>query len=166
MSNEAYFLDGTTYKFQNHDSPNAAWTVEGLANAAGRVSAQLDLGSGARPAMLQWLIECQFQATPTQGKGLEIYASFALTDLNTRMLGDIGTSDAALGDVDMRRNLIPLGYVVSENAAASEKCIGGGWFFWPYRYIQLIAYNDSGASVNATAANFIGRLLSGSMQGQ
>lgn len=167
MSNESYIFEGTVYKVQNHDSPNAVWTVEGLTSASGRISGQIDLGSGARPPMVQWLIECQFQATPTQGKGLEIYAALALSDLNTRMAGDLGgTSDAALADVDMRRNLLPLGYVTSENAAAGEKCINGGWFFWPHRYIQLVAYNDAGATVNATAANFIGRLITGSMQGQ
>lgn len=166
MANELYIAESTLYKIQNHDTPDATWSVEGLANAAGRVSAQLDLGATPRPGLYVWQCECQFQATPTQGKGLELYVARAITGSNTRMSGDIGTTDAALGDVDMRRNLLQIGYVVSENAAASEKCIADGWFFHPFRYIQLVAYNDSGAAVNATAANFTFRLQKISWQGQ
>jgi hypothetical protein len=166
MANEIYIAESTTYKIQNHDTPDAVWTMEGLANAAGRVSAQLDLGATPRAPFLFWQGEVQFQATPTQGKGVELYVARAITGSNTRMDGDVGTSDAALGDVDMRRNLAPIGYIVSENAAASEKCIASGWFFHPARYIQLIGYNDAGASINSTAANFIFRLMKFSPQGQ
>ena len=59
-------------------------------------------------------------------------------------------TDAALGDVDMRRNLQFIGYVVSENAAASEKCVASGVFQFPNRYLSLVVYNAAGASVNAT----------------
>jgi hypothetical protein len=166
MANEAYILEGTAKKVQNHDTPDAVWTVEGLANAAGRISGQIDLGASPRPGFYMWQCEVQFQATPTQGKGLELYKSGALNGSNTRTDGDIGTSDAALGDVDIRRNLKMIGYVVSENAAANEKCIASGVFGHTQRYITLVAYNDSGAAVHATSANFIFRLIPLSWQGQ
>ncbi len=166
MANESYVKTGTALKVQNHDTPDAAWSVEGLANGAGRVSAQIDLGASPRPGWYRWSCEVQFQATPTQGKGLELYKAGADDGTNTMIDGDIGTSDAALGDVDMRRNLTPIGYVTSENAAASEKCITSGYFFHPHRYISLVAYNDSGATVNATASNFVFRLQPFSWQGQ
>lgn len=166
MANEAYIKTGTALKVQNHDTPDAVWTVEGLSNAAGRVSARIDLGATPRPALFKWICEVQFQATPTQGLGLELYRAGYDDDTSTRMAGDLGTSDAALGDVDIRRNLDQFGYVVSENAAASEKCIAAGHFFHPHRYITLVAYNGSGASVNATAANFVFRLQPIMWQGQ
>lgn len=155
MANEAYIDVGTARKFQNHDTPDATWTVEGLANAAGRVSAQYDLGAAPRPYIFKWYCEVQFQATPTQGAVLELYKAAARDGSNTAIQADIGTSDAALGDVDMRRNLTFIGAVVSENAAASEKCVAYGVFEHFDRYISLVAYNASGASVNATAANFL-----------
>jgi hypothetical protein len=130
------------------------WSVEGLANGAGRVSVQVDLGAAPRPERFKWVCEVQFQATPTQGRGLELYIAEALDNAASRMSGDLGTADAALGDVDMRRNLKGIGYVVSENAAASEKCIAFGEFTTTARYITFVAYNDSGASVNATDSNF------------
>lgn len=99
----------------------------------------------------------QFQATPTQGKGLELWKAGAPDADSTQISGDIGASDAALGDVDMRRNLLPVGYVVSENAAASEKCVADGVFEHMVRYVSFVAYNDSGASVNATDSNFVFR---------
>jgi len=166
MANESYVKTGTALKVQNHNTPDAVWTVEGTTNGAGRVSAQIDLGASPRPGWYRWTCEVQFQATPTQGKGLELYKAAADDGTNTRIDGDIGVSDAALGDVDMRRNLVPIGYVVSENAAASEKCNASGHFFHPHRYISIVAYNDSGASVNATAANFLFTLQPFSWQGQ
>lgn len=166
MANESYVKTGTALKVQNHDTPDAVWTVEGLTNGAGRVSAQIDLGASPRPGWYRWSCELQFQATPTQGKGVELYKAAADDGTSSRIDGDVGASDAALGDVDMRRNLTPIGYVTSENAAASEKCNASGYFFHPHRYISLVAYNDSGASVNATAANFLCTLQPFSWQGQ
>jgi hypothetical protein len=148
-------IDGTAWKKVNGEAgADTAWSMEGVTNGAGQVSAQADLGALPRGAIIDWQCEAQFQATPTQGKGIELYASGA-DQTSSRVDGDIGTSDAALGDVDMRRNLYQFGYVVSENAAASEKCIASGYFPWTKRYISFVGYNDSGATTNATDSNFI-----------
>ena len=162
MANEAYIGRGTQ-KVANTDF---TWTVAGLGNGAGRVSAQIDLGAAPRPAWYEWVCEVQFQATPTQYKTLDLFIAVAQDDTNTRMDADLGTSDAALGDVDMRHNLKQIGAVVSENAAASEKCIASGRFICTARYLSLIAYNDSGASVNATGGNFVFKLTPIYWQGQ
>ena len=154
MANEVYLREGTQLLVNNGTGKNYTWTVEALANAAGRVSVQIDLGAAPRPYRFKWVCECQFQATPTQYKGLEIYRACAPSWDNTRIDGDIGLVDAALADVDMRQNLKFIGYVVSENAAASEKCNASGIFEHEHRYISFVAYNDSGAAVNATADNF------------
>lgn len=154
MANEVYQVIGTTVLINNGTGKTYTLTAEGLANAAGRVSVQIDLGAAPRPYKFKWTCECQFQATPTQYKGLEIYRAGAPDHDNTRIDGDIGLTDAALGDEDMRQNLKFVGYVVSENAAASEKCIVGGEFEHASRYLSIVIYNDSGAAVNATADNF------------
>lgn len=154
MANEAYIATGTAKLFNGEAGADVAISVEGLANGSGRVAAQYDLGAAPRPALFKWSCEVQFQATPTQGAGLELYVASAPDHDATQIDGDIGNTDAALGDVDMRRNLQFIGYVVSENAAASEKCVASGVFQFPNRYLSLVVYNAAGASVNATDSNF------------
>ena len=166
MANEDYIATGTALLVNGEAGANYAWSVEGLTNANGRVSAQIDLGASPRAYKFKWICEVQFQATPTQYKGLALYKAGAADATNTRLAGDIGTTDAALGDVDMRENLEFFGYVVSENAAASEKCISSGYFEHYDRYLSLVAYNDSGATVNATDSNFIFTLQPIAHQGQ
>lgn len=155
MANETKIDVGTALKINGEADANAAWSMEGVSNAAGRVSAQIDLGAAPRPYLYKWTCEVQFQATPTQGAVLELYKAGAPDGTSTRIDGDIGASDAALGDVDMRYNLQFIGAVTSENAAASEKCIKSGVFEHYDRYLSLVGYNGSGAAINATDSNFV-----------
>lgn len=166
MANEAFIKTGTALLISGVAGADYAWSVEGLANNAGRVSAQIDLGASPRPGLYKWSCKLQFQATPTQGLGLELYKAGAPDSDATQIDGDIGSTDAALGDNDMRRNLVQFGYVVSENAAASEPCIASGYFTHPDRYISLVAFDASGASVNATDTNFVFYLQPYSWQSQ
>lgn len=166
MANEAYIRKGTSLLVNGEAGADVAWSMEGVTTANGRVSAQIDLGVAPRPAWYTWSCEVQFQATPTQGKGVELYIAGAPDADNTQIDGDIGTTDAALGDVDMRRNLRAIGYVVSENAAASEICVSSGRFMHTERYISIVGYNDSGATINATDTNFRFNLVPLYWQGQ
>jgi hypothetical protein len=154
MANESYIRKGTSKLLNGEAGAASAFSVEGIANASGWVSAQVDWGAAPRPDRYEWSCEVQFQATPTQGLGLELYVAGAPDADSTQIDGDVGATDAALGDVDMRRNLRTIGYVVSENAAASEKCVASGEFTFTQRYMTIVGYNASGASVNATDSNF------------
>lgn len=154
MANEAYIVKGTALLFNGEAGASVAISVEGVANGAGRVSDQKDWGAAPRPERYAWSCECQFQATPTQGAGIELYIAEAPDHDATQISGDVGATDAALGDIDMRRNLKSIGFVVSENAAASEKCVATGEFTSTERYWSLVVYNSSGASINATDSNF------------
>lgn len=166
MANESYVASGTALSINGEAGADYAFSVEGLTNAAGRVSAQIDLGAAPRAGMYAWSCEVQFQATPTQYKTLDLYIAKAPDGDSTQIDGDVGASDAALGDVDMRENLQYIGSVVSENAAASEKCVASGQFATLDRYLTIVAYNDSGATVNATDSNFQFVLTPKSWQGQ
>lgn len=166
MAGEAYIKSGTALLISGAAGANYAWSVEGVTSANGRVSAQIDLGVSPRPGLYAWSCEVQFQATPTQGLGLELYKAGAPDGDATQIDGDVGNADAALGDVDMRRNLAFIGYVVSENAAASEACVASGVFEHYTRYLSLVAYNGSGATVNATDTNFVFTLTPISWQAQ
>lgn len=166
MANEAYIRKGTALTISGVAGADYAWSMEGLANGAGRVSAQIDLGVAPRPDELAWSCEVMFQATPTQGAVLELYVAGAPDGDSTQIDGDVGASDAALGDVDMRYNLKRIGSVVSENAAASEKCVASGRFRHTERYLTIVGYNGTGASVDATDSNFVFVLQPVYYQGQ
>jgi len=154
MANESYINKGTSVLFNGEVGAGVAFSMEGVANAAGRVSAQKDWGALPRPDRYGWSCEVQWQATPAQGAVLELYIAEAPDADSTQISGDVGTSDAALGDVDMRRNLKFIGAVVSENATASEKCVASGEFYSDMRYHSAAGYNAGGASINATDSNF------------
>lgn len=166
MANEAYIKTGTALLVNGEAGAAYAWSVEGLTNNNGRVSAQIDLGASPRPGLYKWSCEVQFQATPTAGAGLELYKAGAPDGDATQIDGDIGATDAALGNITMRRNLTSFGFVSSENAAASEKCNNSGVFEHADRYLSLVAVNASGATVNATDSNFIFTLQPYSWQAQ
>lgn len=166
MANESYIRKGTSKLVNGEVGATSAFSVEGIANASGWVSAQVDWGAAPRPDWYEWSCEVQFQATPTQGLGLELYVAGAPDADATQIDGDIGSTDAALGDIDMRRNLRFIGYVVSENAAASEKCVASGTFQFTQRYMSIVGYNASGASVNATDSNFRFDIVPVYVQGQ
>jgi len=155
MANEAYINKGTAKTVGGGGTPDVAWTMHGLANAAGRVSTQIDWGALPRAARYEWSCEVQWQATPTQGAVLELYIATAPDSDSTQIDGDVGSTDAALGDADMRRNLRAIGAVVSENAAASEVCVASGEFTSTARYMSIVGYNAAGATTNATASNFV-----------
>lgn len=154
MANETYVKTGTALLFNGEAGADVAFSMEGVATAAGRVSAQKDLGASPRSYMFYWSCEAQFQATPTQGLGIELYVAGAPDADATQIDGDIGNADAALGDVDMRRNLKFIGNVISENAAASEVCVASGVFEHHMRYLSIVGYNASGATTNATDSAF------------
>lgn len=166
MANETYINKGTELLISGATGADYAWSVEGLTTANGRVSAQIDLGVAPRADEYEWSCEVQWQATPTQGLGLELYKAGAPDSDSTQIDGDIGSTDAALGDIDMRRNLQPVGYVTSENAAASEICVASGVLRHTMRYLSLVAYNGAGATVNATDTNFVFKLRPIYYQGQ
>ena len=150
MANETYINKGTALLINGEAGANYAWSIEGVANGAGRISAQIDLGAAPRAEWYEWSCETQFQATPTQYAGLELYLAFAPDHDATQIDGDSGQADAAVTDGDVRYNLVPIGVVVSENAAASEKCVRSGIFRATMRYVSIVGWNSSGAAINAT----------------
>lgn len=167
-TSQSQIQEGTALQISGVVGADYAWSVEGLTNNAGRVSAQIDLGADPRDPYLQWWAEAQWQATPTQYKTLDIYAAIALNGFASDVAGDVGTSDAALGDVDQLRQfgVSMIGQIVVEDAGTTVMR-SGGWFFYPYRYLSLIAYNNNtGATLNATDSNFDFQLVPFNFQGQ
>ncbi len=165
MTSRAYVLTETTLKFNGEAGADVAWSMESIADGAGRVSAQHDFGAGARAFEFDWSCELLWQATPTQYQSLELYVSGAPDSDATQIDGDIGSSDAALGDVDQVNNMQLIGTVVVEDAATTIM-VASGSFEFTNRYITLVAINNGGSSINATDSNFIFLLTPKSIQGQ
>jgi hypothetical protein len=155
MADESALDSGTVLSINGEAGADYAWSVEGVTDGAGRVSAQIDLGAAPRINwILSWSCEVQWQATPDQGGTLELYYATAPDSDSTQITADVGASDAALGDTDMTKNLNYFGAVVSENATASEKCVANGTLIIYDRYLTLACVNNGGATINATDSNF------------
>jgi hypothetical protein len=156
MANKIYIDPESTLKINGEAGADYAWSMEGLATANGRVSARIDLGAAPRSKEYEWICVAAWQASPTQGKTLDLYIAEWGQSTTTpgESAGDVGASDAALGDVDQRRNLgPPIGSVTAEDAATT-KMVSTGRFRTTSRYISLVGYNDGGATLNATDSNF------------
>ena len=164
-TSKAFITAESTVKVNGEAGADHAWSVEGVTNGAGRVSVQIDLGAAPRASIFDWSCELLFQATPTQGDPFEIYKAGAPDDDSTQIDGDVGASDAALGDLDQVRNLAILGSVVAEEADTT-KMVGSGSFLHTQRYLTLVCLNNTGATINATDSNFVFKLTDRAWQGQ
>lgn len=158
MADESALDSGTVLSINGEAGADYAWSVEGVADAAGRVSAQIDLGAAPRINwILSWSCEVQWQATPDAGGTLDLWYATAPDSDSTQITADVGASDAALAAAnvdDAIQNLKFFGSVTSENATASEKCVSNGTLIVYDRYLTLVCENNGGAAINATDSNF------------
>jgi hypothetical protein len=150
MSKEIYIAEGTPLLINGEVGADYAWSMEGVANGAGRVSARIDLGVAPRPYLYRWRCKCAFQATPTAGNQLRLYKS---ESNGTYEDGDVGESDAALVAAQLT-NMRQFGAVTVDTADTSDQ-IAGGVFECHERYLSLGGWNASGAAINATDSNFV-----------
>jgi len=165
MTQQIQIQAGTALKFNGEAGADVAFSMEGVADGAGRVSAQYDLGADPRDFQFKWTGEVLFQATPTQYATLDFYIATAPDNDSTMITGDVGASDAALGDLNQLRNLTYIGSIICEQADTT-KMVGSGVFTCLERYLTIVAVNNSGATTNATDSNFIFNLIPYNLQGQ
>lgn len=167
MTSKAFITSESTVKINGEAGADHAWSVEGLADGAGRVSIQIDLGAAPRASLFDWSCEVLLQATtPVQGDGFNLYKASAPDSDSTQIDGDVGASDAALGDLDQLRNLQYFGSVTVEEAADTSKLVASGSFVHTDRYLTLVADNETGGTTNATDSNFVFLLTARAWQGQ
>ena len=163
MTSKAYILDETQISFNGEAGADVAFSMEGLTDGAGRVSAQKDWGSSARAFKYKATVSAQWQATPTQYGTLDFY--LAESNDGTIIAGDVGSSDAALGDLDQVKNLIYIGSLVVEEADTTVmRAILE--FESKARYFSVVGVNNGGATLNATDSNFDFLVTPFSVQGQ
>lgn len=165
MTQQVQLNPGTALKFNGEAGADVAFSMESVANLAGRVSVQYDLGATPRDFQFYWHAEALWQATPTQYGTLDFYLATAPDNDSTMISGDVGATDAALGDLDQLRNLTPLGQIICEEANTT-KMVGKGSFTTFARYITIVGVNNGGSAINATDSNFIFNLVPYNLQGQ
>lgn len=149
VAKEMYIVEGTTLLINGEVGADYAWSMEGIANGAGRISAQIDLGADPRPFMYRWRCQVMYQATPTAG-----------TDLRLRKAESDGTyEDDGLGEADAAVATEPTSNArqfgaVKTQAAGTQANIGGGLIELYEQYVSLVGWNASGATTDATDSDF------------
>lgn len=154
MAYENYIANGTALSINGEAGADYAFSMEGVANNAGRVSAQIDLGAAPRPYIFHWSAECQMQATPTLLGTIDFYIATAPDSDSTQIDGDVGSSDAALGSAAQINNLQYIGSIVNDSTTASQPQVAHGDFICYSRYLSIVGFNGVGSTINATDSNF------------
>jgi len=165
MTSKAYVVAETALSINGEAGADYAWSMEGVANGAGRVSAQVDLGAAARAFQYRLDLEALWQGTPTQYATLDLYIAEAPDSDATTIDGDVGASDAALGDLDQVRNCRFLGTIVVEDSGVTKMSTSIE-FETNARYITLIGINNGGTTMDATDSDFQCVLTPLPVQGQ
>lgn len=154
MANQVQLAVGTAVLFGSEVGDDVAWTMDGLADNAGRQSAFLDLGAAPRARFYRWRFWTQFQATPTLNAFLRLYLKTGGSETSSpdHPDNDDGAGDIAVSTEDKLRNLTPLGSLIVDEAAASVEMVAHGLIEIPERHVAVVGWNDSGATISATEA--------------
>lgn len=158
MPNAVYEKFGTAIVFGSEGGDDVDWSTENISSGAGRQSAQADLVAltTARATRYRVRFWTQLQATPTFGRAVQL---FAKTSDGSHPLNDDGTGDAALSDEDKLANLLFIGTIVVDEAAANVEMVLEAEIVLRERYVQLVLYNDSGAAITNDAAETKAELI-------
>ena len=153
---------GTT-KVLKASGGDAVWTPANVANGAGRLLARLDLGdissSTSRATWYRWYAENQCQATPTVGNLIRYYLSLWNDDTTPDDSdGDVGASDAAFATENDLKNITHIGNVIVDAATADVVFAASGMVYLPVRYVSLVVWNASGASLTNDNAEHVFKL--------
>lgn len=130
------------------------FTGSSINNAAGRLSARIDMGAYPRPLMWRWYVETQLQAsTPVVGNTIDYYL-VAWDDESTpaRGQGGITTStDSAFSTENDLLNLTHFASIRVRSTSADVVHSNTGVLLIPTRYISVVKWNRSGATTTADA---------------
>lgn len=135
-----------------------AFNVKQLANNAGRIGTQVDLGAASRPAAYRWRAKAKSGSVgnnPTLAGVIEIYLS---TSDGATQDGNLGTTDAALSSADKRANLQRLGVIVVDKADYAESFQASGDVVITSRYVSPVLYNATGQAFSNTDADHLFQL--------
>lgn len=149
MPNAVYLRRGTAVVF-TASGGDVTFTVDGIANGAGRISARKDWGAAPIPDMYEVVAEIDSASTPTTGTVARVYwVGAAASTGGTKTDGGFGESDAAVSDEDRLRNC-PLVMSVQADEVSGNKFTKTAVYVTPQRYSQIAIWNAYGVSLSAT----------------
>lgn len=151
MANKIYLQRETEITFKS-SAGSAVFTPTSVANNAGRISAQYDLGAAPKSRLYRWRAKTACQATPTVGNIIRIYLVCA--DDATDLDGNAGVSDAAYNTENLTRNLQWIGnFNIDVAGTGAQKASSLGAIEIVSRYVSVVWWNASGATLSATAGD-------------
>lgn len=157
MANKIYQATETALWFvpaTATQAENAAFEVHNLASGAGRQSAQYDFGTSSRASVFNWRAFIQFATAPVVGQRVGF---FLKTSDGNHPDNDDGTTEGAVSAEDKLRNLIHIGDISVDQAAANIEMVKSGTVSINARYVQVVAWNysDDGLTNDVDENGFI-----------
>lgn len=129
-----------------------AFTPTSVANGAGHISAQYDVGVAPKPRLFRWRAKTALAATPTLGNLIRVYLSCA--DDTSDLDGNASTSDAAYNTQDKLRNLQQIGNIIIDVAGTgAQKGSSLGSIEIASRYVSVVWWNAGGSALSSTASD-------------
>lgn len=150
MVNQILVNPGTALVFKDSGG-DAVFMGADVANGAGRVSAQLDRGSGAKPGRYAvWATVKFVTAAPTVGAPVRFYLAEGFGTGTDQIAGNPGTSDAAISAETSFYGFSKLGDLVVDTASTARDMVQFlGYAEISARYISVGLWNASGGTVDA-----------------
>lgn len=154
MPSLIYHLPETAVTFTSSGG-TVALTTTSLANGAGRISAQHDRSTGAKPGLYIVQAKMKFAAALVVGAHLEVY--LLQSSIAGDVPGNLGTADAAVSSADKRRNLgAPVVVINADSTTNGEDQISNSGIIEIYgRYVSVFLWNASAQALHGTGTNSI-----------
>lgn len=149
MPNEVLVKNGTTKVWKNTGG-DAVFTGTSVANGAGRIGGALDMGA-TRAGRYRVQVITKFATGPTSGNPLEVY--LVRSDDNTTRDANLGSSDAAVSDADLRAQCLFCGILAADNVTTQQ--VASFEVETGARYLSPLLWNASGQALSSTAADHI-----------
>lgn len=153
-TNAVYIKPGTAITFKDSGG-DVAFTLSSLANGAGRISAQADLGAAAHSELYELRVSTQFAAALALGATMDVYIS--TSDGVTADAVKAGTADAAVAAATSLSNAKYVGSLIADGTTDNDKQQRS--FIVPIyaRYVQVALFNNMGQALEAvgTYASYV-----------
>lgn len=148
MANAVKIQTGTPITFQDSGG-TVTFTLNSLANGAGRISAQADLGAAPRPYMYEIRVSAQFAAALAVGAEMRVYIS--TSDGTTPDAVKAGTADAAVAAETSLNNAQFVGALIADGTTDNDKQQRSFRVPIYARYVQIALWNAMGQALEPTA---------------
>lgn len=133
---------------------DVTFTFQNVANGAGRISAQLDLGAAPRGRLYRYTAKWKANSTPTVGNVVRISLFNGDNASSTRQAGTVGTSDAAISsENDFLNCTAQLKPIIVDAASTSKSFQIDGYVILTGRYVSVGFWNASGVTGTNTAGD-------------